>query len=276
MKYTADQSLDKAVEGLKAEQALSEDIERAQDNLLRAVAIEVENDCEEPGWFQRLSVWWKETFNFSGLKLAGSMGAAASIAFVMFIFAASPQTSFASMVAEFKKVSNMFYSATMTSAGEHLMDIKVYYRDSGQVRMESYSLGDKGQPTFVNIMDVSQGKGVMKLSNGNGEQTVPFTFQANDSTQSVQENPLYWRNLILDVDPEKAQPLGVQTFSGTELTGYLIEDSGIEARVWVDPKTELPVKINVSQTLGDGSVGFEMQADVSYNQRFDDSLFALE
>jgi outer membrane lipoprotein-sorting protein len=87
---------------------------------------------------------------------------------------------------------------------------------------------------------------------------------------------LYWRKLILDVDPEKAQPLGTQTFSGIELTGYLLEERGIETRVWVDPKSQLPVKINVTQSLSDGTSGFEMQADVSYNQRFDDSLFSLE
>ncbi len=274
MKHTADHNLDKAVESFKTQEPLSQDIERAQDHLLKAVAMEVEKDNEELGFFQKLSAWWKETMNFSGLKLAGSMGAAASFALAIFIFTASPQTSFASMVETFKKARNFFYSATMTNSGQHLMDMKVYYRESGQLRMESYALGNNGQPTFVNIMDVSQGKGVMKLSDTN--QTVPFSFDAADTAQSAQEDPLYWRKLILDVNPEQAQSIGTQTFSGVELTGYLLEEGGIETRVWVDPNSQLPVKINVTQSFSDGSSGFEMQADVSYNQRFDDSLFSLE
>ena len=128
MKHTADQHLDKAVENLKSQKALSEEADRAQDSLLRAVAIEAEADNSEPSLVQKLSAWWRETLSFSGLKLAGSMGAAASFALAIFIFSASPQTSFASMVAEFKKVSNFFYSATMTNSGQHLMDIKVYYQ----------------------------------------------------------------------------------------------------------------------------------------------------
>ncbi|RDX36345.1 hypothetical protein DZA50_04570 [Kangiella sp. HD9-110m-PIT-SAG07] len=274
MKHTADHNLDKAVENLKTQEPLPDDIERAQEHLLRAVAIEAEKDSEELGVFQKLSAWWKETMNFSGLKLAGSMGAAASFALAIFIFSASPQTSFASMVETFKQARNFFYSATMTTSGQHLMDIKVYYRESGQLRIENYAMGHNGQPTFINIMDVSQGKGVMKLSDSN--QTVPFSFDAGDTTQSAQEDPLYWRKLILDVDPGKAQPLGTKNFSGVELTGYLLEESGIETRVWIDPKSQLPVKINVTQGFSDGTSGFEMQADVSYNQRFDDSLFSLE
>lgn len=274
MKHTADHSLDKAVENLKTQEPLSEDIERAQEHLLRAVAIEAEKDGEKLGIFQKLSAWWKETINFSGLKLAGSMGAAASFALAIFIFSASPQTSFASMVETFKQARNFFYSATMTTSGQHLMDIKVYYRESGQLRMESYASGHDGQPTFVNIMDVSQGKGVIKLSDTN--QMVPFSFNAADTARNAQEDPLYWRKLILDVDPEMAQPLGTQTFSGVELTGYLLEENGIETRVWIDLKSQLPVKINVTQSFSDGTVGFEMQADVNYNQRFDDSLFRFE
>ena len=189
MKHTADHKVDKAVESLKTQEPLSDDIERAQDRLLKAVAIEAEKDSEELGVFQKLSAWWKETMNFSSYKLAGSMGAAASFALAIFIFSASPQTSFASMVENFKKARNFFYSATMTTSGQHLMDIKVYYRESGQLRVESYALGHKDQPTFVNIMDVSQGKGVMKLSDTN--QTVPFSFDVGDTAQSAQEDPLY-------------------------------------------------------------------------------------
>lgn len=273
MKYTADQHLEQAVESLKSQKASVEDADRSQDELLRAVALEAGDTTETAGVFQKIATWWRETFSFSGLKLAGSMGAAASFALAIFIFSASPQTSFASMVAEFKKVSNFFYSATMTNSGQHLMDIKVYYRDSGQMRMESYALGHNGEPTFVNIMDINQGKGVMKLSGDN--QTVPFDFEAGNTQQGVQDDPLYWRKLILDVDPDKAQSLGTQTFSGSELSGYLIEESNIETRVWVDPKSHLPVKINVIQTLEDGSAGFQMEADVTYNQRFEDSLFHL-
>ena len=273
MKHAADHTLDNAVESLKTQEPLSEDIERAQNRLLKAVAIEAEKHSEEPGVFQKLSAWWKDTMNYSGYKFAGSMGAAASFALAIFIFSASPQTSFASMVENFKKARNFFYSATMTTSGQHLMDIGVYYREPGQLRMESYALEHKDQPTFVNIMDVSQGKGVMKLSDTN--QTVPFSFDAGDTSHSAQEDPLYWRKLILEVDPEKAQPMGTQTFSGVELTGFLLEETGIETRVWVDPKSQLPVKINVSQTFDDGSVGFEMKADVEYNQRFDDNLFEL-
>jgi outer membrane lipoprotein-sorting protein len=271
MKYTADHNLDKAVESFKHQKPLPQEIERAQDHLLRVV--EAEKDNETLGFLQRLSAWWKESVNFSGFKLAGSMGAVASFALAIFIFSASSQVSFASVVANLKSVHSMFYTATMTNAGEHLMEMKVYYRSSGQLRVESYALNNRTQPVFINIMDVREGKGVMRLVDS-GE-TIPLSLNSSNITPSAQEDPLYWRKLILGTEIEHAKPLGTKTFAGTELSGFLIENAGIETRIWVDQESQLPVRIHVVQFLGGADVGFEMHANVTYNQRFDDNLFQL-
>lgn len=274
MKYTAEQQLEQSVEAFKAKQPPQEAVELSQENLLKTISAESrQQELSKSSIWQKAGAWFKENLIASPLRLAGSMGAVASFAVTLFVFSAAPQVSFASMVSELKQISSMFYSANMTTAGQHLMDIKVYYRASGQLRMESYSLGDKTTPTFVNIMDVSQGKGVMQLP-GHGE-SVPFDFEPANEPLNMQEDPLYWRKLILEVNPSEAEKLGTKSFAGTELTGYLIEDSGVETRVWINSDSQLPVKVWVTQHLEDGTVGFEMKADVTYNQRFDDSLFDL-
>ena len=43
----------------------------------------------------------------------------------------------------------------------------------------------------------------------------------------------------------------------------------------ISPNISPDIKINVIQTLEDGNAGFQMEADVTYNQRFEDSLFHL-
>lgn len=273
MKHTADQHLDQAVENLKSQEPLAEDVERSQHHLLAKINSQIELNERQLSVWQKLTGWLQEMLSFTPLKVAGSMGAVGSFAAAIFIFSASTQVSFASMAKELKQVHSMFYSATMTNSGQPLMDLKVYYRDSGQVRIENYALGNQTEPSYVNIMDVASGKGVMKLPQSS--ESVPFTFDAGEGSQGMREDPLYWRQLILEVNPDDAEPLGSQTFSGVELTGYLLKDSGIETRVWIDAESELPVIIHVSQQLADGSVGFEIKADVTYNQRFDDSLFEL-
>ncbi|WP_223669557.1 hypothetical protein [Kangiella shandongensis] len=272
MKSKTEQRLDEMVQTMQRQQASEQNTEQVQLNLINAIEAEAGRTNEiSPG--QKLGQWFKSNFIKSPLKIVGSMGAAASFALVLFLFSASPQVSFASMASKLKQVSNFFYEATMTNAGMHLMDIRVYYRSSGELRMESYSLDNTQTPSFINIMNIGEGRGVMKLP-ASGE-SVPFSFEPNATAQSVQEDPLYWRKLILNVDPESAEPIGTKNISGTELTGYLIEQESIKTEVWVQPDSQLPMAISVTQYLESGDIGFEMKADVLYNQSFDDSLFDL-
>lgn len=282
MKYSAEQQIDNMVRGVKNAQPDEAAVEHSQASLMKRIAEqEVEQGCVGESskntlrnLLSRASLWLKESLVATPMRAAGSMSMAATFAFAMFMFTASTQVSFASMVNELKNIQSMFYTASMKTGGQPLMDMKVYYRANGQLRVENYSLGKTDQPTFINIMDIKKGQGaIIQPQHG---MVTPFEFQPNAEPEKVQEDPLFWRDLILQVDPESAQNLGTKNIGGQKLTGYLIEHDGIETKVWIDHASELPVELEVAQYQDNGQVGFEMKAEVIYNQTFSDELFNID
>jgi hypothetical protein len=94
-------------------------------------------------------------------------------------------------------------------------------------------------------------------------------------------NDLY--SMIREVAEHPVQALGEQVIDGRKLVGYLgqmksPEPSGrtvlVPVRIWVDPKTKLPVRIEyIDTTTGKPSGGL---SDLRFDEPIDDALFAMK
>jgi hypothetical protein len=80
-----------------------------------------------------------------------------------------------------------------------------------------------------------------------------------------------WHTKILNYDGEVAIEPAV-VINGIETTVFIIEPENMKLTLWVNPLTELPIRIRV-ETMTEQSFVFE--ADVTFNKVIDPVMFDL-
>jgi hypothetical protein len=71
----------------------------------------------------------------------------------------------------------------------------------------------------------------------------------------------------------KVQRLGLQTIDGHEAEGFHIQVGSIDVKIWADPKTLLPVRVEVTSTEPSTRV---VMTDFRFNVPLDESLFSVD
>jgi hypothetical protein len=290
------------VASLKSETPEQKIVDEVADNLMRTVKAhghklnlqnempgtspdtKAENSENRIQWIsglkERLSHW----FIFRPIKLAASLSTAVAIA-ISFIFVNSTSNlAFAAVVNQLQQVSSMHYSGQMKSQGQPLMDIKVIYRQPGQVRIESQMRSGEsnsnqphtaqGQPMSINILDVKLGKGVILFPHN--RMAVPFSFDPANSQGSLQDNPMQWYETLKNYQGEPSADLGLKDINGVQAHGFLIKDNGVNITVWASTETALPITMHVAMDEINGVVPFELDAELTFNEYYDDALFSLD
>jgi outer membrane lipoprotein-sorting protein len=87
------------------------------------------------------------------------------------------------------------------------------------------------------------------------------------------------RKLVADSlrdDAKGVERLGVRTIGGRPAQGFRIKSRIGEMRIWADPKTSLPVRVEEVHTNPDGSEVRTVMSDFQTNIDLDKSLFSLE
>lgn len=78
----------------------------------------------------------------------------------------------------------------------------------------------------------------------------------------------------LDGQAGKIEPLGARTIDGRHAQGFRIELGAVEVKIWADPTTSLPVR--VEQTAIAGPKTHIVLTDFQVDMDLDESLFSLE
>lgn len=71
----------------------------------------------------------------------------------------------------------------------------------------------------------------------------------------------------------KVQRLGLQTIDGHEAEGFHIQVGSIEVKIWADPKTSLPIRVEETGTEPSTKV---VMTDFRFNAPLDESLFSVD
>lgn len=161
----------------------------------------------------------------------------------------------------------------MPKSGTHTTSSVGMFLAPSHERMEvthgdakSISIMDGQQDKIINLVPATKMAQLIELKNLPPDQENPFgkTF-------------LGLRTLVADVLNDKAgkvERLGVATFDGQPAEGFRIERGTIETKIWADPTTKLPVRVEYRTTSGPES--HTVMSDFQVNVDLDDSLFQLE
>ena len=126
----------------------------------------------------------------------------------------------------------------------------------------------------INILDVKLGKGVILFPHN--RMAVPFSFDPANSQGSLQDNPMQWYETLKNYQGEPSADLGLKDINGVQAHGFLIKDNGVNITVWASTETALPITMHVAMDEINGVVPFELDAELKFNEYYDDALFSLD
>jgi outer membrane lipoprotein-sorting protein len=270
-------NLQQLVDTCKAQQPTAKEDDMMQQRLSAKIAAYSEapqyNTGQLRGLFtslqQRISALWQ----VPAMRWMSSAAAACAVVLSVFVITSTPTPAFASMVQQLARISTMYYHGTMTSHGQALVQLKVYYQAPHHVRVENTPLQGKGEnASMINIIDGAEGKGLILMPQA--KMAIPFSFEPNTAQPTAQDDPLYWFDTVLNYKGE-VQHLPAKTIDDVDVVGYRIKDNGITITIWADVTTQLPLNINVTMDEINGQIPFMLQADLQFNQPLDAALFSV-
>jgi outer membrane lipoprotein-sorting protein len=206
-------------------------------------------------------------------KLLGLVGTASALVLtVALVITTSVSTpAFASVVKKLAEITSMVYTGQMRSNEHIIMTVEVFYQSPNKIRVVNTPLpGIEGAPTVVNVMDTELGKGLILFPDR--KVAMPINFTPGRNAKEALEDELFdWHTKILNYDGEVAIEPAV-VINGIETTVFIIEPENMKLTLWVNPLTELPIRIRV-ETMTEQSFVFE--ADVTFNKVIDPVMFDL-
>ena len=157
------------------------------------------------------------------------------------------------------------YRATSTMEGApaamSTMKMKLFFRSPNHMRVET----DMAGAAPVSILDGNRGRMVILDAAKKSAVVLENARPPEDFvTKTVEE--------IRNLPGKEAKSVGRERIGGVEAEGYRVERPGGSMVVWIDPKTRLPLRIDVEMRVS----GKEVRATVSDFQLdppLDDALF---
>jgi outer membrane lipoprotein-sorting protein len=232
----------------------------SEESLARALAVAraAEGKPDVIPWTWRRAM-------LSTLKIAAAVVAAGSLLFV----ARPPKaTAFEEVAQKLHDARTMVYRATSTNEGAppeiKSMTMKLFFRVPGLMRVETEVAG-----AFpVSILDTARGRMVVLDTAKKSAMVMENAKPPEDFAAKTVE---HLRNL-----PGKdAKPVGRERIGNVEAEGFRVEEKGGTTVAWVDPKTRLPIRIDVTNTYLNKPVHATL-TDFQLDPPLDDSLFRAE
>ncbi|MDO6425729.1 hypothetical protein Q4489_01835 [Thalassotalea sp. 1_MG-2023] len=185
-----------------------------------------------------------------------------------------PRVAFASVVQQLEKITSMRFVSEMKAFDSVFSRLKVYYQEPGLIRVETIPLTEGGEnASSINVINTKKGQGVIFFPGP--KFATPFNFDPKQAEDSPKDDPLYWFTAIKQYKGDVTQ-LGEQVINNKTATGLTFKESGTQVTLWIDPSTQLPIKIIVSTAGENNETAFQMEADVEFNLVLEDQLFSLD
>lgn len=269
--HESDQAVVYMLNKVKAQQPSEQDDNTMQLRLVAAIEQYEGSVCEKPE--QSKTRWWANLQQLWHPKQLTFVGTAAVLMLTTALFFTSSVSTpaFAAIVKKLNDIKSMVYSGQMYSEGQPLMNIKVFYQAPSKIRVETQPLpGARGAPAVINVMDTELGKGLIIFPQR--QAAMPLDFASGKNAKDALENKLFdWHTQILNYKGEVTVEAG-ENINGINTIMFIICEENVEITLWVDPQTELPVRIRVQMLQ---QAGFVFEANVTFNEMIDPSLFDL-
>ncbi len=204
----------------------------------------------------------------SSLKIAAALVAAGGLFYVARPPKASA-TAFEVVAQKLHDAQTIVYRATATVEGApaamNPMKMRLFFRAPNRMRVETDMAGGAAPVSILDgnrgrmvILDVAK-KSAVVLENARPPEDL--------AARTVEE--------IRSLTGKGATPAGRERIGGVEAEGYKVEKKGASMVAWVDPKTKLPLRIDVSQRVANQDVRATL-SDFQLDPVLDDVLFRAD
>ncbi len=198
------------------------------------------------------------------LKIAAIVLVAAGTAlFYTGILPLRAPLAFAEVAAKLRDARTLTYEITTKLEKEkEPVKMRVFFKEPGLVRFEG-----KG---FVGISDLKQGKILQLFSDTKTAMLVDYK-RSKDTKRDMASEIEELRKLA----DKNGESVGKKQIGDIQAEGFRVEDDGTVRTVWADPKTKMPVLIEMWVVVGERQV-LSTISDFQLDTWLDDSLFRME
>ena len=183
--------------------------------------------------------------------------------------------AFADFAAPILKAKTVKFKMIVETKGQPAQTLTGELMVLDGVRMRQVTeLPDKSK--VVMIQDLSQGKSLMLVPGSKTATVLTSTSKRKDKTPEYDASVFFRLFQLVEEKPDavKHESLGEKEIDGRKVVGFRISSPGGDFSLWGDPKTGLPVRVEMTSGI-EGSVKATF-SDFVFNADMDESLFSLE
>ncbi len=199
------------------------------------------------------------------LRIAAVVVVAAGIAaFYAGILPLRAPLAFAEVAAKLRDAHTITYDfAFQDPKQKEPIKMKVFFKDPGLMRSE-------GAGQAVTITDLIHGKGLLLYTPTKTAMLIDF--KKEGKTKNAEVSMIEELRKLAD---KKGESAGKKRIGDVEAVGFRVEEEGFPLTVWADPKTKMPVLIEIAIRAGDQEIRGTME-NFQLDPKLDDALFSLE
>jgi outer membrane lipoprotein-sorting protein len=200
------------------------------------------------------------------IAVAGALAAGVALYFAGLLPLRSP-LAFAEVAAKLRDARTLTYNVTFKTPEQKEPErIKIFYKDPGWLRSEG-----AGQ---VSVSDLRQGKTLILDPEARTAMLIDFKTAA-EAEKDAQKNALSLIDQLRKLADKKGESVGKKRIGEIETEGFRVEEEGFTLTLWANPKTKMPVLIELPIPVGDEE-DFVILSDFQLDAKLDDALFRME
>jgi outer membrane lipoprotein-sorting protein len=243
-----------------------------------AVAADTLAALREAGRRPKVALWERITHMSWTMKALAAAAAGLMAAYVGLTAATSGSVAFADVVAAMNKVTSARWKTTtvvtrpstgpvtLTGVGMFLAPSHERMEMSVLGMMQNIQIVDGEKDRFVNLVPATKRATVIDVTNMSAEQrnSVGKTFDGlRQMVMMAQQN-----------QGGRVKQLGRETIDGRSAVGFQLQLGAIEVKLWADPETMLPLR--VEQSVDTGPTVHVVMSDFEMNVELDPGLFSVD
>jgi outer membrane lipoprotein-sorting protein len=254
-----DDPVDRAASALRQTSVPGGPSDEAIARILSALRVPDETVAIPASSRRRLRFAWK-------IAIAGLMAASVVVYFTG-LLPPRPPSAFAEIAAKLHDARTLTYEVTYTSPGKKEPEkARILYKEPGRVRTVA-----TGQ---ISITDLREGKTLILDSTAKAALMIDYK-RSGDPKSVPREKASSMIDELRKLTDKKGESVGKKRIGDLETEGFRVQEEGFTLTLWANPKTRMPVLIEMPLQLGDQESLVTM-SDFQLDTTLDDELFRLE
>jgi outer membrane lipoprotein-sorting protein len=200
------------------------------------------------------------------IAVAGLLAAGVAVYFTGILPLRSP-LAFAEVAAKLRDSRTLTCKSTTTyPKRKDLVTMKLFFKEAGLYRTEC-----EGQ---IGITDLKQKKTLLLGTATKTAMLIEYK-KTKNAQKDARENAVEMIDWLRKLADKKGESAGKKRIGDIEAEGFRVEEEGFTLTVWANPKTKMPVLIEMPIRIEDQEI-LTTLSDFQLDPKLDDALFSLE